>query len=160
MKRVALDVGALAGGVEKALVEEAVVPDQHRPVAAVRFDRLAHRLEHALEGGQLAHRAAQRVVGVDAGEIQRRLLDIGAGKGVDVEVHTGRRAQVAAGVHVQQYRGDFQQGVVAGVEAPGFNVHHHRQEAAEAQGQGRVLISHALSSQRSTCYPITAPWDR
>jgi hypothetical protein len=74
----------------------------------------------------------ERVVEDDAGHFQRLRVDLQAlGRH---HVGTGGLAGVeqAVLVHLDRHRGDFQQGVALAVEAAGFHIHHHRQEAAEA----------------------------
>src|SRR5690625_4645434 len=67
MERIALVVRAAYRGVQEREVERGVVADENRALAAVGTNRLAHRREHEVERGALGHGAAQRAVGVDAG---------------------------------------------------------------------------------------------
>ena len=59
---VAFDIGAFGCRVQKALIKKAVMPHQHRAGAAMLFDCLAHRFEHAFQGRFLGHGTPQRVV--------------------------------------------------------------------------------------------------
>src|SRR5690606_14212341 len=76
---IALDIAPGNRRVEKAQVEAAVVPDQNGALAACGFHRLAYAT------GDVAHRLgfrdghAQRVVQLDAGELQRGGFDIEIG---------------------------------------------------------------------------------
>src|SRR3546814_17324978 len=65
----------------------------------------------------LGQRAAQRVGRVDAGDFQRTRVQVCAGEWFHVRGYRGLQLQVAAFVHDQRHRGDFEQGVVFGVEA-------------------------------------------
>ncbi|MNP18370.1 hypothetical protein D3C76_1108510 [compost metagenome] len=134
MERVALDAGAADRGIQEAEVEAAVVPDQDRPLAAVGLDGLAHAAEDLVERLLLLHRHAQRVVQLDAGELQRGRFDVGAFERFDAEEIGVFRVQEALLVHRGGDRGDLQQGVGGAVEAAGLDVHHYRQVAAETFG--------------------------
>ena len=65
------------------------------------------------------------VTSSDFGSISRPYRD---------HVGTGGLAGVeqAVLVHLDRHRSDFQQRIALAVEAAGFHIHHHRQEAAEA----------------------------
>ncbi|MNN42760.1 hypothetical protein D3C81_1569620 [compost metagenome] len=166
MERVALDAGAGDRGIQEAEVEAAVVADQHRALAAAALQRLAHALEDLAERLLLAHRHAQRVAELDAGEVQRRLFDVGALERLDAEERGVLGIEQAVVVHGDGGRGDLQQGVGGAVEAAGLDVHHHRQEAAEAARHRRLeaagvgflfvvfvvdLLAHASFSSTRQC---------
>ena len=142
MEGVAFDIGAFGCRVQKALIKKAVMPHQHRASAAMLFDCLAHRFEHAFQGRFLGHGTPQRVVRVDAGEIQCRLFDIGPRERVHMKLDASGGAQIALGIHINQDGGNFQQRVGLGIEAPGFHINHYRQKAPKPQRQAGVLIIH------------------
>src|SRR5690606_37196901 len=88
---VALVAAAGDRGIEEVQVEVCVVADQDRALAAVLPDRGAHGGEDVVEGFALGLGEAERMVQVDAGDLQRLRVDVGAGGGHDVG--TGRFAQ-------------------------------------------------------------------
>ena len=51
MKRAAFDIGPVGGGVQKALVKEAVMPNQYGAAATVLLHGLAYGLEYPFQGG-------------------------------------------------------------------------------------------------------------
>src|SRR6185437_10835321 len=134
VERVALVAGTAHRGIDETEIERGVVAHQDRTLAAVVAHGGAHRLEHVLQREALVQGAAQRVVRVDAGDLQRARVEVGAGEGLHVGMRGGLRVQEAVRVHAHGDRGDLQQGIAFGVETAGFHVHDHRQEAAEARG--------------------------
>ncbi|MDT4863781.1 hypothetical protein FQZ97_985040 [compost metagenome] len=134
MERVALEAGAVDRGVQEAEVEAAVVAHQYRPFAAVGFQRFTQAAEDFRQRVFFTDRHAQRMVEFDAGELQGRLLDVGARKGLDAEKVRVVRIEEAAFVHGDCGRGDLQQGIGGTVEATGFHIHHHRQVTTKTCG--------------------------
>ncbi len=137
MERVALERRPIDRGIEKAKVETAVVPDQDRPLAAIGLERLTDTTEDLAQRLLFTHSHAQRVIQLDAGEIQRRLLDIGPGERFDTEEIGVLRKQQTLLVHADGDRGNFQQGIGGRIEATGLDIHHHRQVATETTGHRR-----------------------
>src|SRR5690606_36424377 len=91
VERVALDVTARGGGLDEIVVEKGIVADQHGAGAVVLLHGVAHALENTAQGFIFLDGAAQRVVRVNAGEIQCRLVDIGAAERLDVVVDAAPR---------------------------------------------------------------------
>ena len=160
MERVALVLRTRDRGVEEIEVEVRVVPDQDRALAMVAADRRAHRREHVVERVLLGFGEAERVVEHDAGDFQRLRVDLGARRGLDVRAGHFAGNEFAGIVEFDRDRGDLQQRVPVPVEAAGFHVHHHRQEAAETLGHrphgagcgdGRFGLCHRRQTSRRRC---------
>src|SRR5690554_2725988 len=111
MKGVALDVGALDSRIEEAEVEEGIMANQYRPFATSGFHGLAHMLEDFRQGMAFAYGHTQRMVQLDAGEFQRRRLDISALEGLDPEKMRLVRIHLPIVIHQDWRSGNFQQGV-------------------------------------------------
>jgi len=60
------------------------VAHQNGPVAVVRLDRLPHDSEQFSKGNVFRHCAAQRTLGINAGEFQCRRIKVCALKRLDV----------------------------------------------------------------------------
>ena len=144
MERAALDTAALDGRLQKACIEMGVVPDQHRADAALVFHCLTHNAKQVLERFVFADRLAKRMPGVDAGEVQRRLLDVGTLEGRHVVAVGLVHHQFAGPVHAHQGAGDLQYRIGGSIEAPGFHIDNHGQVPAEALLHG--------------CHSVTAQW--
>ena len=69
---------------------------------------------------------------VDTGHGQRRGIEPRPFEGLDVKAVGRAATQHAVAIHVDEHRGDLEQGVCVGVEAPRLDIHDHRQEPAEA----------------------------
>ncbi len=111
-----------------------------RAAAAVAFHRTADRGENGLQGLALRLCAAERVPGVDAIEFQRFGVQVGPLEWLHVTVRQLPGLEAPSVVHLDDHRGDLQQGVASGIETGGFHVHHHRQVAPEALVDGRMHL--------------------
>ena len=74
---VALHAATFHCGVDETGVEMGIVAHQDRPNTLLRLQFPPDNVEQPGQGGFFRHRLAERVPGVDAGETQRRRLDIG-----------------------------------------------------------------------------------
>ena len=169
VERIALEFGALNGSVEEAEIEAAVVANQNRALAAVGLQRLADATENISQGAFFTYCHAQRVIELDAGEIQCGLFDVGAGKRLNTKEIGVVGEHEALFVHADGGRGNFQQGVGGAVETAGFNIDDYRQVTAKALGHGVsctaaaaafmfvvvVVFAHAVCSSRRqrSCSP-------
>ena len=131
VKGVALHIGARHGGIEKAQIEGGVVTHQDSAPAPVGAHRVTDFAEHSLQRIALGQRRAQRMVRIDAGDRQRRRIQARSREGLYVVAVGFAAAQCAAVVHVDERRGDLQQGIGRGMKATALNIDHHRQIAAE-----------------------------
>ncbi len=111
MKRVALHVHPRDGGIDEAEVEAGVVPDQHRAFAAIGLEGLAHAAKDVVHRGFFADCHAQRVIELDAGELQRRRFDVGTFERFYAEEIGVFREHEAFFIHADSHRSDFQQGI-------------------------------------------------
>jgi hypothetical protein len=78
VERVALVPTARDRRVEEVQVEVRVVADQDRALAAVLLHRRAHRREHMVQRHRFGLGEAERMIQVDAGDLQRLRVDLGA----------------------------------------------------------------------------------
>ena len=69
MKRITLDVVAFDCGVQKIEIEEGVMPDEDRSLAAGVADLAAYVLKKLAQCSGLVDRGAQWMVGVDSGHL-------------------------------------------------------------------------------------------
>ena len=145
---VAADVGTHGRGEDEVVVEGGIVAHQHGPFAIVVFHGLADRAEDFTQAFALGYGFPLRIPGVNAGEVQGGLFQVGAFKGVNLLYVGFSAAQPAIVVHSQDNGRHFQQSVPLGVEAGGLHIHNNRQKAAETAGHGVrwfVFVSHSSS---------------
>src|SRR5262245_58966278 len=107
MKRIALDAAAGDGRVEKREIEARVVTDEDRALAVACAQRGTHLAEDALERIAFRQRRPQRMMWIDAGDLQRRRVEASARKGLYVMPHRRAAAQLAVGMHVDDDGGDL-----------------------------------------------------
>ena len=136
VERIALDLGARDRGVQEIQIEERVVPHQHRARAVRGAHGIAYLAKYSLQRVLLRDRRPQRMMRIDAVHRQRRGLQFGPGKRRDVIAMSLAAPQGPVAAHLDEHRGNFQQGVRLRVEPAGFNIDHHRQKTAEARGEG------------------------
>ena len=134
MEGVPLDAGTLYGRVDETEIEKGVVSHQNGAAATRLLDRIADGFEHVPQGIPLEAGGAQRMVGIDADEIQRALFQVGTGEGLHVTRMGRVGVQPAFFIHADDDRSDLQQGIGLGIESGRFHIHHHRQKAAETTG--------------------------
>jgi hypothetical protein len=109
-----------------------VVPDEYRPRAPLRMQRVAHFAKHSLQGVALGKRRAQRVEGIDAIDLERRRIEVRAVVGLHVEAVRGAAHETAVGGDVDEYRRNLQERIRAGIKSTRFDVDDHWQKAAKA----------------------------
>ena len=107
------------------------------PLAAGGPDLAPHRLRDLPQGLEFRQRVAQRIVHLDAGNLEGFRVDVGAVEGLDVDRRGLRDGQAAEVVHPHDAGSDFQQGVFLRVEAAGFNIHDDGQKTPEPIGNAR-----------------------
>ncbi len=135
MERIALEIVALGCGTDETVIEMRVVRDQDGAFAAGSFHLGADVLEHVLEDFMFRMRNAQRVMRIDASELERRLFQVGA-RERDYPVEMGIFGhQLAVLVEIDRDGGDFQDGICLRIEAATLDINDYRQETAEAEGQ-------------------------
>ena len=132
VERAALDASARSRGVDKRKIEPGIVSHQDGALAARTLHPGADFLENALQRFALVNGRAQRVPRIDLVDLERGRFDVGALECLDVITVRGAAHQPARVIKFDHHRGDLQQRVARAVEAAGFHVDHHRQEAAEA----------------------------
>jgi hypothetical protein len=110
----------------------------------------------------------QRVEGVDAGELQRRFLQIGALKGLDMKMEDLVRDEPALLIHLEGVGGYFQQGIGLGIESGGFNIDDDGVKAAKTALEGVNGVGHGISvgvkgggimAKKRALVPYLPPWD-
>ena len=90
-------------------------------------DEIGYIVKYVDEKGFIfIDRLAEGMPRIDTGKFQGGLFDVGAFKGVDVEVEGFMAMQQAFVVHAQGDGGHFQQGVGIAVETAGFNIYNNR----------------------------------
>ena len=113
-----------------------VVADQDRALAAVLLRTAARTgANTCVERVALGLGVAERVVEVDAGDLQRLRVDLGARRRHDMAAGDLADDQLAVFIEIDRRHRDLEQRVAVPVEAAGFHVDDHRQEAAEAGGE-------------------------
>ncbi len=137
MKRTAFDLGALQCRIHESQIEGRVVADQNGAAAVVGLQLMAHLPEDALDGLALRQRRAQGMVGINAGDAERCRIQSRAGEGLYVKAVSSAAGQCAAGIDVNEYRRNFQQGIGARIEATGLHVDHDGEKTAEATAHER-----------------------
>ncbi len=135
---VALETGTFHCGIEKAEVEEGIVSHQDGAPAIVLFHGLAHRCEDALQGLPFRQRHAKGVPGIDAVELQRLGIEVGAFEGLHVTAHGVAGVEKPRFVHLDDDGGDLKQRIGGGIEPGCLHVHHHGKEAAKTLVDGRM----------------------
>ncbi len=138
VKRIALDLRAVDGGLQKGQVEGRVVTDQDGARAPVHLDRLADSLEDVAERMTFRHREPEGMVRVDLVEAQRSLVEPGAGERLYVMAHGDGPAPAVDRIVFEEHGGNLEHRVRFRDETAGLDVDDHRQEAAEALGNGRL----------------------
>src|SRR5262245_51508818 len=131
MKRIALDVTAGDGSIEKAEIECRVVPDENGAPAVVCANSVAHLAEDALKRIALRDGRPQWVIGVDAGDGERGWIEIRALEGNDVIGVRVTWLHHTVLVHVDRHGCNLEQRIGCGVETAAFHVDDHWQEAAK-----------------------------
>ncbi len=86
MERIALKRGAIGGGHHKAVIESGVVRHHNRAVTIAVFHAFTYHFEDGMQSIIFAHRAAQRIIGVDTVKRQRFRFEVGAFERLNVEV--------------------------------------------------------------------------
>lgn len=79
------------------------------------------------------------MIRIDAVHLQRLWVQFGTLERSHMQTDGAVTYQVILFIAAQEYRGDLEQGMTAAIEAAGFDVYHHRQEAAKAVGHGAVV---------------------
>ena len=105
--------------------------DQDRAAAAVFFQGPAYLTKDALQGVLFGYRRAQRVIGINAVDLQGFWVDMGTFKRLDMKSKRFTAADDACVCHIDEDRGDFKQSVSRGAESAGLNVDDNRQEATK-----------------------------
>lgn len=155
VKRVAFNVASLNCGIHETCIKVGIMTNQHCAAAILIFHFLAYYLEQFGEGFVLIHRLAKGVVGINAGEVERRLLDVGALEGLYQKVVGTMNFELTVFVHAYDGAGNFEHCIGAGVEPACFYIHNNRQEAAKAitnllvgrKVQATVLLDRRLAMQ-------------
>ncbi len=137
VKGVALVAGAVDSGVEKAEIEMGIVANQHGAFAAGGSQALADRSKQIAQCFALTNRLSERVVRLDAVELQCRFFNIGALKRLDMLHHDLAGHDPTVGVHLDDAHSKLQQGIGGGIEAASFDVDDNRLKAAKAMDNGR-----------------------
>lgn len=137
VKGVAFVAGTVDCSIEKAEIEMGVVPNQHGALAAGSAQALSDRSEQLAQGFTLADCLAERVVRLDAVELQRSFFDIGSLKRLDMLHHDHPGHEPTIRVHLDDAHGKLQQGIGGGVEAARFDVDDNRLKAAKTIDYGR-----------------------
>jgi hypothetical protein len=146
MKGIALDLGARHRGIQEIQIERGIVTHQHGARAVGIADRSAHFAKDALQRIVFLDGRTQWMMGVNAVDRQRGGFHIRAGEGRHVKAVSLAARQAAVGAHFHQHGGNFQQRIGLGIEAAGFDIHHHGQKAAKARGKGNGRdLRHAAS---------------
>lgn len=146
MKGVPFNAVAGYGGINKIAIEERIVTHQNGAGAAFFLHGAPHSTKDAFDGLHFMHGTAKWVIGVNAGKIQRRLLNVGALKGSHMVVYLLAGFQIAVFIHVQDDGGNFQQSVGLVIETAGFHIDHHGEVATKALGEARGMVSHGVLS--------------
>ena len=139
---IALERGPLDRGVEERQVERGVVPDQHRPGAPMGPYRPSHRIEHEPQRFAFGLGVAQRVIGDDSVELQRRRLDVGVRERFDVGGMGGFNTPPALVVDPQKHHRDLEQRIGRGIESAGLDIHHRGEIPAKAARDALRLRAH------------------
>src|SRR5690606_39855639 len=95
---------------------------------------------------------AAPAIELDAGESQRRRLDVCPVERFHTEEMGLVRIDLAVVIHQDRRGGDLQQRVGGGVESAGLDVHHHRQKAAEALCHG--CLASAVGGGTIQCFVV------
>lgn len=89
--------------------------------------------------------ATQRVVGVDAGELQRSLFQVGPFERLDMKVEYLIGNEPALLIHFQGVSRDFEQGIGLGVEPGCFNIDDDGVKTTETALEGMNCVGHGIS---------------
>lgn len=82
VKRIAFDAASLDCSINKAGIEVGIMANQDGAAAILIFHFFAYYFEQFGESFVLVYRLAKGVVGVNAGEVERSLLDVGTLEGL------------------------------------------------------------------------------
>ena len=131
MKRVSFDTATLHSRVDEARVKVCVVAYQDGAVAALVANFLADGTEHFAQGLGFVHGLAKRVMGVDAGKIQRRLFNVCAFEWVHIEAEGAVYRQVPVVIHAHQGGRNLQDRVRRGDKSAGLDINDDRKKSPE-----------------------------
>src|SRR5688500_3024558 len=153
MERTALVRRAPDRRVEEAEVERRVVSDQDRALAIVGAHRRTHRPEHEFQCFLLRHGAAQRMVRIDAGDLESPRVEFGPRECLDMGRDDRLRMQETFLVHAHADGRDLEQGMALAVEAAGLDVDDDRQETTKpvrhARGGSGDVHPRGIASRRA-----------
>lgn len=147
VKRIAFDFAPFNGSIYEACIEMGIVANQYGAAAMLILHFLAYYLEQFGESIVLVHRLAKGVVRVDAGEVERCLLDVGTLEGLYQKVIGAVNFELAVFVHAYDGAGNFEYCIGAGVEPACFYIHNNGQKAAKAIADllvGRKIQAYVL----------------
>jgi len=103
----------------------------------VLLNRLANGLEYVFQCLFFRLGEAERMVGVDAGEGQGLGVKIGAGERLHMAVNRLTGMKEALFIHIDNDRGNLQQGICSRIESGGFHIDDHGKKSAKAAVDSR-----------------------
>ncbi len=145
MERIALEAGPLGGGHHEAVIEGGVVGHYDGAAAILLLHPLANALEDLGQRLFLADGATQGIEGVDAGEVERRLFQVGALERFDMKMEDLIGHEPALLVHLEGMGSDLQQSVGSGIEPGGFNIDDDGVKATKTALEGVNCVGHGIS---------------
>jgi hypothetical protein len=96
------------------------------------MQRMAHLAEYSLQGVALGKRRAQRVEGIDPIDLERGRIEVRTVIGLHVEAVRGAAHETAVGGNLDEYRGNLQERIRAGIKSTRFDVDDYWQKAAKS----------------------------
>jgi hypothetical protein len=145
MERIALEASPLGSSHDEAMIEGGVVGHYDGAVAVALLHPFANALENLGQRLFLADGAAQRIEGVYAGELQRRLFQVGAFERLDVKMKDLIGSEPAIFIHLEGIGGYLQQGVCSGIEPCGFNIDDDGVKATKTALESVYSVGHGIS---------------
>lgn len=126
MKGIAFYLAALGRSIDESSIKMRIVPDQHGAIAVGVFNFFADYLEQLGERFVFIHCFAKRVVGVYAGKVESRLLDIGSLERSDIKIVGAVGIELPIFIHAHDGDGHFQQGIGTRVKAARLDIDNDR----------------------------------
>lgn len=128
--------------VEEVQIEGGVVVYQYCVLVMVVVYGQVYFVKYVVQCYLFVQCFVQWVVWVDVGDFQCVWIEVGVWEGFDMGGNCWLWVQVVFVIYVQGDGGDFQQGVVFGVEVVGFYVYYYWQKVVEVVGYvvGQVFV--------------------
>ncbi len=145
MERIALEASPLGCRHHEAVIEGGVVGHDNGAATVVLLHPLADPLEDLGQRLFFRDSSAQRVEGIDTGELQSRFFQIGTFERLHMKMENLIGQEPPLLIHFQGISRDFEQGIGFGVEAGCFNIDDDGVKTTKTALEGMNCVGHGIS---------------